>query len=131
MAAGLLGLATYAPPGRLSVDEVRRHWGSAGPPGVRTVAVAGFDEDTVTMAVEALDAVLSATGRMAEDLDALYFATCSAPYAEHSVAVEVARALGVRREAQLVDLGGSLRGGVGALRLAADGIEAGRASLAA
>jgi 3-hydroxy-3-methylglutaryl CoA synthase len=77
MVAGLLGLATYAPSGRLSVDEVRRHWGSAGPPGVRTVAVAGFDEDTVTMAVEALDAVLSATGRTAEDLDALYFATGS------------------------------------------------------
>jgi len=51
--AEVLALATYVPPGRLSVDEVRRHWASADAPGVRTVAVAGFDEDAVTLAVEA------------------------------------------------------------------------------
>jgi len=128
MAAGVRGLATYVPPGRLSVDEWRRHWpGVGGPGGVRSVSVAGYDEDIVTMGVEAVDAVLASTDAAIDDIDFLVVATCSSPYAEHSVATEVARAVGLPRSAALVDLAGSALGGVAALAAATDAVNSGRA----
>lgn len=127
-----MALGSYAPPARLPVGALKRHWPGAGsPPGVSTVAVAGFDEDVVTLAVEALDAALAAAGRPSSDIDGVVLASCSSPYAEHSTAAEVARALDVRRSALLVDLAGSVRGGVTGLVLAADVVRAGRAQLVA
>ncbi len=125
--AGIQGIGTYVPPGRLPVSELRRHWpGVAGPGGVTSVSVAGFDEDVVTMGVEASDAVMAVTGIEAGDIDLLLMATCSSPYAEHSAAAEVARALGLAPTAGLVDLAGSVLGGVQAVIAAADAVRAGR-----
>ena len=127
MGAHIAGMASYVPAGRLAVAEVRRHWPGAGaPPGVRSVSVAGFDEDVVTMAVEALDALFAVTGVGSDEVDAVVVATCSSPYAEHSAAAEVARALDLPRSVALVDLAGSVRGGVVGLSTAADGVAAGR-----
>ncbi len=125
--AGIEAIATYVPPGRLSVAELRRHWpGVAGPGGVSTVAVAGFDEDVVTMAVEACDGALAAGGVGTAAVDLLVLATCSSPYAEHSAAAEVARALGLPSDAGLVDLAGSTVSGVTGLVVAADAVRSGR-----
>jgi 3-hydroxy-3-methylglutaryl CoA synthase/uncharacterized OB-fold protein len=125
--AAITAIASYVPPARLAVRDVRRAWPGAGAPaGVRSVAVAGFDEDVVTMAVEAVDALFAAAGVAGDDVDAVVLATCSSPYAEHSAAAEVARALDLPRSVALVDLAGSVRGGVVGLVRAADGVASGR-----
>ena len=125
--AAIVAIASYVPPGRLAVRDVRRAWPGVGAPaGVGSVAVAGFDEDVVTMAVEAVDTLLGAAGVTGDDVDAVVLATCSSPYAEHSAAAEVARALDLPRGVALVDLAGSARGGVVGLAAAADGVASGR-----
>ncbi|HVX21027.1 MAG TPA: OB-fold domain-containing protein [Acidimicrobiales bacterium] len=131
MTAALRGVATYVPSGRLAVRELRRHWPAPGAPGgVRTVSVPAADEDVVTLAVQVADDVLGATGTDPDDVDLVVVASCTAPYAEHSSAAEVARAAGVARSARLVDLGGSTLGGVAGTALAADAVMAGTARVA-
>jgi uncharacterized OB-fold protein len=129
MVLGVEAIATYVPPGRLKISELRGHWpGVAGPAGVKSVSVAGFDEDIVTMGVEAGELVLASIGVEVSSVDLLIVATCSSPYIEHSAAAEVARALGLRKSAAIVDLAGSTLGGIAAVNAARDALRAGSAT---
>lgn len=120
---GITRIATYFPRRRLDRSHIAAAWGGRAAPGQRTVAA--IDEDALTMAV---DATLACLG----DADparvgALYFATTSAPYLEKQIASVVATACDLPRALVVADVGGSLRAGVGALRLALDGVAAGGA----
>jgi hydroxymethylglutaryl-CoA synthase len=142
MAPGIAAVGSYVPAGRMALADVRAHWPGAGGGGPRSVSVADHDEDVVTMAVEAAEAALGAEAAVlaeaalaagdghAEPPDALYLATCSSPYAEHSAAAEVARALDLPRDAEVADLAGSTLGGLRALTMAADAVASGRRSRA-
>jgi hydroxymethylglutaryl-CoA synthase len=113
-------LASYVPAGRVDAAEVRRHWDPQAPAGTGAAfAVPDFDEDVVTMAVEVAERALAAAGTIAEEVDAIVLATCSSPYGEPSAAGLVARALRVGAGCETVTLGGSPRGGLQALRVAA------------
>lgn len=131
MRVGVEALGVYVPPGRLATAELRQFWPGVGTPGgVRSVSVAGFDEDIVTMGVEAAQLALDGLGGTVASIDLLAVATCSSPYVEHSAAAEIARGLGVPAGAALLDLAGSTLGGVSALQAAWDAVETGRASRA-
>jgi 3-hydroxy-3-methylglutaryl CoA synthase len=81
-------------------------------------AVANFDEDPVTMAVAAgMDCL---RGRSWEAVDAVYFATTTAPYKERQNANIVAGALGAREDIRSADFSGSLKAGTTALLSALD-----------
>jgi hydroxymethylglutaryl-CoA synthase len=81
--------------------------------GKASRVVAGFDEDSTTMAVEA------ARRAATDGVSAVYFATTSPAYADKTNASSVHAALGLPPKCFAVDLGASARGGVGALRAAA------------
>ena len=125
-AVGVHAVATYAPTARLSAKELRRNAAGSAPAGVRNVAVADVDEDIVTMSAEVIHALALLTSAELDDIDGLIVCTSSSPYAEHSAAAEVARALSLRRDAWTVDLAGSARGTIAAVRMAADAVAAGR-----
>lgn len=91
-------------------------------PSAREKAVAGADEDVVTMAVAAASDCLA--GRDPAGIDHLYLASASSFFAEKSAAAVVAKALGLRPEVVTVDFGGSLRGSAAALRAAANAVAA-------
>jgi len=95
------------------------------PPSNREKAVAGADEDVVTMAVAAATDCLA--GRDPAGIDQLYLASASSFFAEKSTAAVVARALGLRGDVVTVDHGGSLRAGAAALRAAVNAVTAGAA----
>jgi 3-hydroxy-3-methylglutaryl CoA synthase len=118
---GVTRIATYFPRRRLDRALVGRAWGTRVPPGARTVA--GIDEDALTMGVDAVLACLDGDGSAA--YDALYFASTSSPYLEKQVASIIATAADLRRDVAVADVGGSVRAGVTALRLALDGVRAG------
>jgi hydroxymethylglutaryl-CoA synthase len=122
---GITRLATYFPRRRLDRALVAKAWGGRAS-GTRVVA--GVDEDPLTLAVEAASACLD--GRDSRDVDALFVATTSAPYAEKQVASVVATALDCRRDVATADLGGSTRAGLAALRAALDAVAAGSARTA-
>ncbi len=89
-------------------------------------AAASYDEDAVSMAVEAGREALHA-----EDAppDTLIFATTSPPYGEKLNAATVHAALGLPETTRTLELGGSTRMGLGALLLGADLAEAGGRAL--
>jgi len=92
-------------------------------PGER--AVASADEDSLTMAVEA---VLDCTrGIDRQRIDGLFIASTTSPFAEKQLASIAAAAVDMGEEALTLDLTDSLRAGTTALRLAADTIKAGSA----
>jgi 3-hydroxy-3-methylglutaryl CoA synthase len=121
-AAGITGVGVHVPRYRLSADTLGAVWGTGGS-GTR--AVANHDEDALTMAVEA---GLSALGEgSGAGLDLVCLASTTAPYAEKSSAAILASVLDCGPGVGVADLGGSLRAGTTALRLAFDAVRAGSA----
>lgn len=120
---GITAYGAYIPLHRLSRAETARAWGGRPAPGER--AVAGYDEDSLTMAVAAARDCLRGADSAA--VDGLYFASTTAPYREKQAAATVASVLDLPPHAVTMDFGGSLRCGTNALRAALDAVAAGSA----
>jgi hydroxymethylglutaryl-CoA synthase len=115
--AGLIAYGAYVPHHRLHRSEIGAALGGGGGKGTR--AVASYDEDTVSMGVEAARQALRglpAHGRPQRVL----FATADPPYLDRSNANVIHAALGLDPSALAIDLMGSVRSGAGALVLASE-----------
>jgi 3-hydroxy-3-methylglutaryl CoA synthase len=123
--AGIAAWGAYLPTFRLDRKTMGTAWDTPSIPGER--AVAAGDEDSLTMGVEAAVACLA--GRDLSDLDAVFFATTTSPYAEKQGAATIAAVLD-RPGALTSDVTGSLRAATTALRSALDAIAAGTARAA-
>jgi len=117
---GITRLGTYFPRRRLDRTLIGKAWGKRAS-GTRTVA--GADEDALTLAAEAAAVCLGDAD--ARGVDAVYFASTSAPYLEKQVASVVATVLDCRRDVVVADFAGSARAGLVALRSALDAVGAG------
>jgi len=118
---GISALGCYVPSYCLTAESMSRVWGTSFGTGER--AVANYDEDSLTMTVEAtLDCLRD---RESKGIDGLFFASTTAPYAEKQNASLVATAADLTKETLTVDYGGSLRAGTSALRLALDAVKSG------
>lgn len=123
---GLVGYGAYIPYYRLERRRIAGTLGSGGGPGTR--AVAAYDEDTTSMAVEvgrlalagpAADAAGASAPPGRETIRQLFFATATPAYADKTNATAVHAALRLPASALAVDLAGAVRSGVGALIAAA------------
>jgi 3-hydroxy-3-methylglutaryl CoA synthase len=99
----------------------------AGARGER--AMANWDEDAVSMAVEAGRDCLPASDPLRERafIDSIYFASTSAPFADRLNAGIVARALALPQTIAAMDVAGSQRAALSALTAALAAVESGRA----
>jgi len=88
-------------------------------------AVAGYDEDSLSLAVNA--GMQCMKGSDIKHIDCLFFATTSAPYREREGAAIIADALALPSDIRTYDVTGSLKSGTGALILAADAVRSGTA----
>ncbi|MGB8707414.1 MAG: 3-hydroxy-3-methylglutaryl CoA synthase, partial [Dehalococcoidia bacterium] len=121
--SGIISYGAYVPLWRLSRDAIGAAWGRPSFGGERSVA--NNDEDTVTMALEA---VLDCLGGIDRDsVDGLYFASTTAPFREKQCAALVAAAADLKPEIVTADFGNSLRAGTSALRAALDAVNSGSA----
>lgn len=118
---GITSVGTFVPRYRLANDLIGDSWRAEARPGSRSIA--NFDEDAFTMAVAAAERCL-AVGP--EEVDAVYYASTSAPYREKAVAPMLATVCDLRPGVATGDFGGSLRGATTALGLALDAVELGR-----
>ena len=118
--AGITSIGAYVPRYRLSLEEIAGFWRVKSSSGEK--AVAGFDEDSVTMAAAA---ALECLSRNAGDADGLYFATTTAPYKEKQGAAVIASAIDLKRESRTADFTNSLRSGTIALKAALDAVNSG------
>ncbi len=119
---GITSIGAYVPIYRLNRDEIARMWGGRSGGGAK--AVAGYDEDTVTMAVAA---VLDCLKRGDAEVDGLSLATTTAPYKEKLSAAIVASVADLPEECHTADFTDSLRAGTAALKAAIDSVKAGSA----
>ncbi|UIX29361.1 OB-fold domain-containing protein [Streptomyces sp. GQFP] len=112
---GLLAYGAYVPYHRLLRRDLGAALGSRAGKGSR--AVASYDEDTTSMAVEAARNALHSVRVRPQRL---YLATSAPPYLDKTNAAAVHAALGLDRSTLAVDMGGAPRSAIGALLAAAD-----------
>lgn len=92
---GIVGYGAYIPRYRLPASEVARVWsdGAGGLP-VEEKAVAGLDEDTVTISIEAARNALARADIDPSDIGAVWVGSESHPYAVKPTATIVVEAIG-------------------------------------
>jgi hydroxymethylglutaryl-CoA synthase len=110
----------YIPKLRIKRDEYQKAWGYFSSRVIEEKSVAGFDEDAVTMGVEAASNALRNGEIDASAIDSLYFASTSAPYVEKQNATTVATAIGCRGDTSTLDVASSIRSGTSALLASLD-----------
>ena len=118
---GIVSYGSYVPYRRLKRSAIAQMLG--GTPGKGERSVASFDEDSVSMAVEAARDAMRATSTA--NIQALFFATTTPPYGEKLNAAIVGAAARLPVEIRAADVTGSTRAGVTALLQAADGVRGG------
>ncbi len=128
--SGEVGICSWGvaiPRRRLSNAATQEAWGRLGIPGTRSIG--GQDEDAVTLGAQAvLQAVKDSAlaGEFdARTIDALIFASTSAPLVEKSCAALIADVVDLRDDVFCLDLNTSTRSGTNALATAAEFIRAG------
>jgi 3-hydroxy-3-methylglutaryl CoA synthase/uncharacterized OB-fold protein len=115
---GITSYGSYVPYRRLKRAAIAQVLGIPAGKGER--AVASFDEDSVSMAVEAARDALRAVSTA--DIRTLFFATTTPPYAEKLNAALVGAAAQLPLEIRAADVTGSVRVGLTALLQAADAV---------
>jgi len=113
---GIVSCGVYLPRYFLTGEMLAQAWGT--PPSKLAKRVAGFDEDSLTMAAQA-------SLNMAEKPQAVYFASTTSPYEEKSCASILAGVLDLPPETRTVNFNGSLRSATTAIINASDAIAAG------
>ncbi|MBC7256013.1 MAG: hydroxymethylglutaryl-CoA synthase [Chloroflexi bacterium] len=118
-AVGIVGYGAYIPRFRLSASEIDRIWhgGEALAP-IREKAVAGLDEDTVTISIEAARNALARAGIAPSKLRAVWVGSESHPYAVKPSSAIVAEAIGATPETLGADWQFACKAGTEALQAA-------------
>ena len=127
MTVRVLGVGVAAPELRLRAADVGAAWGRGGR---GEVAVCAPDEDTLTVAWQAVERALGAAGVEAADVDALFWGTSRPPFAEGPSFAFLAASLSLAPTVGGVLCAGSAHAGMEALAAGADAIAAGSARIA-
>lgn len=120
--AGIVSYGTYVPTYRLPRELIAQEWGTPSLGGER--AIANYDEDSLTLAVNA--SVDALGGRDPQQLAGVFFASTTSPYREKQAAVTVATVLDAKSEIRTIDFTDTLRAGTSALFTALDLVQTGQ-----
>lgn len=127
---GVVGYGTYTPLYRIKVSEIAAVHGVDGKNieknlGVSEKSVAGWDEDTVTMAYMASKKALDLSGVSAERVGALYIGSESHPYAVKPTSTIVGEALGIGNSYMAADLEFACKAGTAGMQMVASHVVSG------
>ncbi len=117
-AVGIVGYGSYIPMYRLPSTEVARVWRGGGRGPIREKAVAGLDEDTITIAIEAARNAVARAGIEPQALRAIWVGSESPPYAVKPSSTLVAEALGATPYLLAADMEFACKAGTEALQAA-------------
>ncbi len=116
---GIVGYGAYVPRYRLPGTEISRIWsGGNSTSPVKEKAVAGLDEDTVTMSVEASRNALARAGIDPQMIHAVWVGSESHPYAVKPTGTIVAEAIGATPATLAADLQFACKAGTEAMQAA-------------
>lgn len=113
--AGIKSYGLYVPAARISFTEIRKAQSQVQNNGIREKSVAGADEDSFTMAVEAGLQALANGGIAPGDVCFLGIASTSFPYSEKTQAGAVLTALGLPLNSTVMEFTNSPRSATSAL----------------
>ncbi len=121
--AGIVGYGGYVPKYRIKVEEIAKVWGDDGERmskglGVFEKSVPGFDEDTVTISVEAARNAVLHAGIDAKDIGAIYVGSESHPYAVKPTGTIVAEAIQATPDLTVADFEFACKAGTAAIQAA-------------
>ncbi len=106
---GIVGYETYIPKYRLRLSEIAEAWGKdaseiVGGLRISEKAVPGFDEDSVTMGIEAGRKAIKMAGITPSSIQAVYFGSESHPYAVNPSSTTLGEYLGIGNDYFAADL---------------------------
>ena len=113
----------YVPRLRVEASEFEEAWGSFDARGVEEKRVPDADEDSVTMAVEAVEDALRRSEYSKGEVGTLVLGTTTPPIEEGEVGAQVAEILGMKTNTEVVVHSGSARAGVRSLVTACRSVE--------
>lgn len=121
MKVGIVGYGAYVPRYRIRVSEIARVWKGDGAGVEKNLlisekAVAGEDEDTATMAVEAAREALRMAGIEPWEIGAVYVGSESHPYTVKPTATIVAEAIEASLESTAADYEFACKAGTAAMQ---------------
>ena len=132
MKTGIVGYGIYVPKLRLKVEEIWDMWQRGFPPssikqlyGVEAKAVARWDEDVITMAVDAAKASLVLSDVAPTKIGALFLGTSTNAYVTKASAPIIAESLGLGHDVMCSDLQFAGKSGTTALQIGIGLTEAG------
>lgn len=99
MSRGIVAAGVHVPRFRIDGEEMSDAWGHFQASGVEAKAVAGADEDAVTMGLAAAEQALSNAGVDAGDVGFVGLATTTPPLEEEELAPRLIKALGASNDA--------------------------------
>lgn len=133
--AGIIGYGGYIPYLRLRVEDIWEVWGDPVDTsalikkkrGLGEKAVGRWDEDSVTMAIYAAKSSLQIAGISGRELNAIYFGSCTNPYASKAAVPIIAEALNASPEVMCADCQFATKSGTAALQVCLALVSAGMA----
>lgn len=128
---GIVGYGAYLPRYRIRLTEIARAWGWDAESyrkglGLEEKSVAGPDQDTITLAVEAARAAICRAQKDPALIGALYIGSESHPYAVKPSGTVVGEAIGATPNLHVGDIEFACKAGTEAMHLAASLVLAGR-----
>lgn len=124
MAIGIVGYSVYIPWCRIKLSDIGEAWGETIPfPVEKTVPF--WDEDSVTMASEAIQNVVKHAGIDEPEIGAIYFGTTTNPYLEKQGSSILASTINVKPETFTADFTDSARSSTLAMLACMDAIKSG------
>jgi len=117
---GIVGYGTYVPKYRLKLSEIAQTWGKdpAGACGLQgEKAVPGFDEDAVTMGIEAAKKAINMARINPRSLQSVYFGSESHPYAVKPSSTTLGEYLGIGNNYFAADLEFACKAGTAGMQV--------------
>lgn len=115
MAMGISGYGVAIPRLRIKREDYAKAWGSFSAAGVNEKAVAGFDEDMLTLATKVCRRALESVPLGPEAISRFAFASTTPPYTEKILSGTILMGLGAPNETYATDHTTSTRAGTEAL----------------
>lgn len=113
MSVGIVSYGAYLPRFRITRREYQQTWGNCAA-SIKEKIVMDFDEDTLTMGIEAAQEALKC-GINPEEIEILCWASTNPPYQEKMISGAAAVMLGLREDIMVTEHGQSTRAGSEAL----------------
>jgi hydroxymethylglutaryl-CoA synthase len=121
--AGIVGYGAYIPRNRITIEEIAKQWGK-DPESIKNglmleeKSVPAYDQDTITISVEASRDAVARAGISPQEIGAVYIGSESHPYAVKPSGTVLIDALGIGPDVHVADFEFACKAGTEAMFVA-------------